>query len=53
MGECQIKPHNVSDFGDRKFILDIQGNDLGVDTKDEADPTSIINGGPGVPVIKP
>lgn len=52
MGECTLTPH-FGDFGDRKAILDIGPNYPRFDTKDEADPGSIINGGPGVPVMTP
>ena len=53
MGECFIKPRNLPDFGERDWILYVGPNEPDVATKDEADPGSIINGGPGVPVVKP
>lgn len=51
MGECTLTPR-FGDFGDRKHILDIPRNDIRFDTKEESDSGSIINGGPGVPVLK-
>lgn len=51
MGECQFKPH-FGDFGDRHYILDIGQNYPRFDTEEEADSGSIINGGPGVPVVR-
>lgn len=52
MGECTITPR-FGDFGDRKAILDIGPNNPRFDLREESDPGSIINGGSGVPVLKP
>ena len=51
MGECTFTPR-FGDFGDRKHILDIGPNYPRFDTKEESDSGSIINGGPGVPVVR-
>lgn len=53
MGECTFKLTIQPDFGDRRYLLDIPSNDVRFDTKDESDPGSIINGGSGVPVMRP
>lgn len=52
MGECILAPR-FRDFGDRKAILDIGPNDPRFDTAEECDPSSIVNGGPGVPTLRP
>jgi len=51
MGECTFTPR-FGDFGDRKHILDIGPNYPRFDTKEESDSGSIVNGGPGIPVIR-
>jgi len=51
MSEITITPR-FGDFGDRKHILDIGPNYPRFDTKEESDSGSIVNGGPGIPVIR-
>jgi hypothetical protein len=52
MGECTLTPR-FGDFGDRRAIIDIGPNNPRFDTAEESDPGSIINGGSGVPTLKP
>ena len=55
MGEFTFKLTKQPDFGDRQFIVDIGPTwpeELGRDLQ-QNDPGSIINGGSGVPVLKP
>lgn len=53
MGEFTFKLTKQPDFGDRQWIVDIGPTWLEQLGKDETDPGSIINGGSGVPVLKP
>lgn len=50
MGECQF--WITLPDGTRKYIIDIGPNYPRFDTAEEGDSGSIINGGPGVPVVR-
>ena len=55
MGECTFKLTEQPIFGARQYIIDIGPTwpeELGRD-REQNDPGSIINGGSGVPVLKP
>ncbi len=52
MGECTFTPR-FGDFGDRKHILDIGPTWPRFDLPEESDPGSLVNGGSGVPTLKP